>query len=614
MPIDQSEKLAGVAYDVRGPVLAEAMRMEAEGHRILRLNIGNPAPFGFEAPEAVLEDVIRNLPLAQGYSDARGLLSARRAVVQYHERLGVAGVGVDDVYLGNGVSELIAIALQALLNNDDEVLIPAPDYPLWTAVVSLCRGRAVHYRCDEGAGWLPDLDDIAARITPRTKALVVINPNNPTGAVYPRDLLEGLVDLARRHELVLYSDEIYDRILYDGAQHTATAALAPDVLTLTFNGLSKAYRVAGFRSGWMVVSGPTANARGYLEGLDILANMRLCANVPGQHAIQPALGTPDAVSDLVLPGGRLLEQRNRAWELLSEIPGRLVREADGGDVHVPAARSRRAPDRRRRALRARPPAGRAPAGRAGHRLQLAAARPLPPGHAAACRRPDRGDRPHRPVPRVVPAEGFGRETTMMRRAFAALYDRMNKGTEAAGIRGERHELLAHAHGATIEIGAGTGLNLEHYPGSVTRLVLSEPDEHMRRRLAHRADALRPAAEVIDAGAEGLPFADATFDTAVVTWVLCSVPDQRVALREIARVLKPDGRLLFLEHVRSDDPQVARRQDRIRPVYSCLSGCNPNRETLAAIEASGFEVESVRHGEVPKAPTFERPMIVGSARR
>jgi alanine-synthesizing transaminase len=321
MPIDQSEKLAGVAYDVRGPVLAEAMRMEAEGHRILRLNIGNPAPFGFEAPEAVLEDVIRNLPLAQGYSDARGLSSARRAVVQYHERLGVAGIGIDDVYLGNGVSELIAIALQALLNNDDEVLIPAPDYPLWTAVVSLCRGRAVHYRCDEAAGWLPDLDDIAARITPRTKALVVINPNNPTGAVYPRDLLDGLVDLARRHELVLYSDEIYDRILYDGAEHTATAALAPDVLTLTFNGLSKAYRVAGFRSGWMVVSGPTANARSYLEGLDILANMRLCANVPGQHAIQPALGTPDAVSDLVLPGGRLLEQRNRAWELLCEIPG-----------------------------------------------------------------------------------------------------------------------------------------------------------------------------------------------------------------------------------------------------------------------------------------------------
>jgi alanine-synthesizing transaminase len=321
MPVDQSEKLAGVAYDVRGPVLREAMRMEQEGHRILRLNIGNPAPFGFEAPEAVLEDVIRNLPLAQGYSDARGLLSARRAVVQYHERLGVDDIDVDDVYLGNGVSELIAITLQALLNNDDEVLIPAPDYPLWTAVVSLCRGRAVHYRCDEAAGWLPDLADIAARIGPRTRALVVINPNNPTGAVYPRDLLEGLVELARRHGLVLFSDEIYDRILYDDATHTATAALAPDVLTLTFNGLSKSYRVAGFRAGWMVVSGPRREARGYLEGIDILANMRLCANVPGQHAIQPALGEPGAVSGLVLPGGRLLEQRNRAWELLSAIPG-----------------------------------------------------------------------------------------------------------------------------------------------------------------------------------------------------------------------------------------------------------------------------------------------------
>jgi alanine-synthesizing transaminase len=321
MLIDQSEKLAGVAYDVRGPVLREAMRMEQEGHRILRLNIGNPAPFGFEAPEAVLEDVIRNLPLAQGYSDARGLLSARRAVVQYHERLGVDDIDVDDVYLGNGVSELIAITLQALLNNDDEVLIPAPDYPLWTAVVSLCRGRAVHYRCDEAAGWLPDLDDIAARIGPRTRALVVINPNNPTGAVYPRDLLEGLVELARRHGLVLFSDEIYDRILYDDATHTATAELAPDVLTLTFNGLSKSYRVAGFRTGWMVVSGPRRQARGYLEGIDILANMRLCANVPGQHAIQPALGEPGAVSGLVLPGGRLLEQRNRAWELLSAIPG-----------------------------------------------------------------------------------------------------------------------------------------------------------------------------------------------------------------------------------------------------------------------------------------------------
>jgi len=321
MPIVQSDKLTGVAYDVRGPVLTEAMRLEQEGHRILRLNIGNPAPFGFEAPDAVLEDVVRNLPAAQGYSDARGLASARRAVVQYHEGLGVRNVGIDDVYLGNGVSELITMALQALLNDGDEVLIPAPDYPLWTAVTSLCRGRAVHYLCDESAGWLPDLDDVAARITDRTRALVIINPNNPTGAVYPRELLEGMVELARRHGLLVFSDEIYDRILYEDARHTATAALAPDVLCLTMNGLSKAYRVAGFRAGWLVVSGPKQQARSYIEGLDILANMRLCANVPGQHAIQAALGGHDGVSDLVLPGGRLLEQRDRAWELLTRIPG-----------------------------------------------------------------------------------------------------------------------------------------------------------------------------------------------------------------------------------------------------------------------------------------------------
>jgi alanine-synthesizing transaminase len=321
MPIVQSDKLTGVAYDVRGPVLTEAMRLEQEGHRILRLNIGNPAPFGFEAPDAVLEDVVRNLPAAQGYSDARGLASARRAVVQYHEGLGVQNIGIDDVYLGNGVSELITMALQALLNDGDEVLIPAPDYPLWTAVTSLCRGRAVHYLCDESAGWLPDLDDVAARISDRTRALVIINPNNPTGAVYPRELLEGMVELARRHGLLVFSDEIYDRILYEDARHTATAALAPDVLCLTMNGLSKAYRVAGFRAGWLVVSGPRQQARSYIEGLDILANMRLCANVPGQHAIQAALGGHDGVSDLVLPGGRLLEQRDRAWELLTRIPG-----------------------------------------------------------------------------------------------------------------------------------------------------------------------------------------------------------------------------------------------------------------------------------------------------
>jgi alanine-synthesizing transaminase len=320
-PVHKSDKLATVCYDIRGPVLEKARQMEDEGQHIIKLNIGNIAAFGLEPPDEIVQDMIRNLPHAAGYTDSKGLFAPRKAIVHYTQQKHVKGVTVDDVYLGNGASELITMSMNALLNNGDEVLIPAPDYPLWTAVTSLCRGRAVHYRCDEAAGWLPDLDDVAARITPRTRGLVVINPNNPTGAVYPPALLEGLVELARRHELVLFSDEIYDRILYDGARHTATAALAPDVLCLTFNGLSKAYRVAGFRSGWLVVSGPTGNARSYLEGLDILANMRLCANVPGQHAIQPALGSPDAVSDLVLPGGRLLAQRDRAWELLNAIPG-----------------------------------------------------------------------------------------------------------------------------------------------------------------------------------------------------------------------------------------------------------------------------------------------------
>ncbi|HEY9391173.1 MAG TPA: pyridoxal phosphate-dependent aminotransferase [Mycobacteriales bacterium] len=321
MEIGQSDKLADVCYDIRGPVLKEAQRLEREGRRILKLHIGNPAPFGFEAPEELLRDVIRNLPTAQGYSDSKGLLSARQAVADHHTSRGVAGVGVEDVYLGNGVSELIVMALQALLNNGDEVLVPAPDYPLWTAAVSLSGGHAVHYRCDEAIGWQPDLDDLAGRITRRTRAIVVINPNNPTGAVYSTPVLEGIAELARRHNLILFSDEIYDRILYDDAVHTPTAALAPDVLCVTFNGLSKAYRVAGFRSGWMVLSGPRQHAAGYIEGLDILSNMRLCANVPAQHAIQAALGGRQSIRDLVLPGGRLLEQRNRAWQMLVDIPG-----------------------------------------------------------------------------------------------------------------------------------------------------------------------------------------------------------------------------------------------------------------------------------------------------
>jgi alanine-synthesizing transaminase len=295
--------------------------MEAEGQHILKLNIGNPAPFGFEAPEEILQDVILNLQSAHGYGDSKGLLSARRAVVQHYQQKGLDGVDIEDVYLGNGVSELIVMAMQALLDNGDEVLIPAPDYPLWTAAVSLSGGRPVHYLCDEQAGWFPDPDDVAARITDRTRAIVIINPNNPTGAVYSNEVLEGLLELARRHNLVVFSDEIYDKILYDGVTHTSTATLAPDLLCLTLNGLSKAYRVAGFRTGWMVVSGPKEHAQSYIEGLDILANMRLCPNMPTQFAVQTALGGRQSINDLILPGGRLLEQRNRAWELLNEIPG-----------------------------------------------------------------------------------------------------------------------------------------------------------------------------------------------------------------------------------------------------------------------------------------------------
>ncbi|WP_432545929.1 pyridoxal phosphate-dependent aminotransferase [Kineococcus sp. SYSU DK004] len=321
MQILQSTKLAGVLYDVRGPALTRAQELEQAGQRVLKLNIGNPAPFGFEAPPELLEDMVANLPQAQGYSDSKGLLSARRAVMQYSQQKDLAGVDVEDVYLGNGVSELIVMAMQALLDDGDEVLVPAPDYPLWTAAVSLAGGRAVHYRCDESDGWAPDTEHLASLVTERTKAVVVINPNNPTGAVYERPVLERIAEVARRHGLLLLSDEIYDKILYDGATHTSTAAVAPDVLCLTFNGLSKAYRVAGFRSGWMVVSGPKHHAASFIEGLDLLANMRLCANVPAQHVVQAALGGHQSITDLVLPGGRLAEQSRRTWELLNEIPG-----------------------------------------------------------------------------------------------------------------------------------------------------------------------------------------------------------------------------------------------------------------------------------------------------
>jgi alanine-synthesizing transaminase len=320
MQVIQSTKLANVCYEIRGPVLEEAMRLEAAGHRILKLNTGNPAPFGFECPPEILEDMLRTLKDAHGYGDAKGLLSARRAVMQHYQTKGVH-LDVEDIYLGNGVSELIQMSMQALLDDGDEVLVPAPDYPLWTAAVSLAGGTAVHYRCDEQSDWMPDLADIERKVTDRTKAIVLINPNNPTGAVYDDEMLRGLTDIARRHRLVVCSDEIYDKILYGDATHTPTTVVAPDLLTLTFNGLSKAYRVAGYRSGWMAVCGPKMHAASYIEGLTILANMRLCANMPAQHAIATALGGHQSINSLVLPGGRLLAQRDATYEALTDIPG-----------------------------------------------------------------------------------------------------------------------------------------------------------------------------------------------------------------------------------------------------------------------------------------------------
>ena len=321
-PLKQSGKLENVLYDIRGPVQAHALRLEAEGHRILKLNIGNPAPFGFDAPDEILQDVIAGLPTAQGYSDSKGVLSARRAVVQhYQEQDGFPELDVDNVYLGNGVSELITMSLQAMLDSGDEVLVPAPDYPLWTASVNLAGGTPVHYLCSEEDGWNPDLADLEAKITPHTKAVVVINPNNPTGAVYSRAVLTRIVELARKHRLVLMADEIYDKILYEDAVHIPLASLAPDLFCLTYNGLSKAYRVAGYRAGWLAVTGPKAHAGSYLEGLTLLASMRLCPNVPCQNAIQAALGGYQSITELILPGGRLLEQRDTAWEELNKIPG-----------------------------------------------------------------------------------------------------------------------------------------------------------------------------------------------------------------------------------------------------------------------------------------------------
>lgn len=320
-PINQSAKLQNVRYDVRGPILEEAHLLEAEGHKVMKLNIGNPAPFGFEAPESILVDMIHNLPESQGYSDSRGIYSARTAVANFYQGEGLRDVSVDDVFIGNGVSEMISMTLQALIDNGDEVLVPAPDYPLWTAAVTLSGGRAVHYLCDEDDDWNPSLEDIESRITARTRAIVLINPNNPTGAVYSEAIVKGFVEIARKHDLVLMADEIYEKILYDGARHVHAATYAKDILCLTYSGLSKAYRVAGFRSGWVVVTGARERAASFLEGLTLLANMRMCANVPAQHAIQTALGGYQSINDLILPGGRLLAQRDLAHKLLNDIPG-----------------------------------------------------------------------------------------------------------------------------------------------------------------------------------------------------------------------------------------------------------------------------------------------------
>lgn len=318
---DQSTKLQGVAYDIRGEVSTEAERMELDGHSILKLNTGNPAVFGFDAPDVIMRDMIAALPTSQGYSTSKGIIPARRAIVTRYELEDFPSFDVNDVYLGNGVSELISMVTQALLDDGDEVLIPAPDYPLWTAATSLAGGTPVHYLCDEEDDWNPSIEDIRAKVTEKTKAIVVINPNNPTGAVYSRETLQKIVDVAREYNLLILADEIYDRILYDGAKHISIASLAPDLLTITFNGLSKAYRVAGYRAGWMVLTGPKSHARGFIEGLDLLAGTRLCPNVPAQHAIQVALGGRQSIYELTGEGGRLLKQRNIAYEKLNEIPG-----------------------------------------------------------------------------------------------------------------------------------------------------------------------------------------------------------------------------------------------------------------------------------------------------
>ncbi|HSW07701.1 pyridoxal phosphate-dependent aminotransferase [Aquabacterium sp.] len=328
-PITKSGKLDSVCYDIRGPVLDKAREMEDEGHKIIKLNIGNIAAFGLEPPDEIVQDMIRNLPHAAGYTDSKGLFAPRKSVVHYSQEKHIAGVTIDDVYLGNGASELITMSLNALLDNGDEILVPAPDYPLWTASVSLSGGRPVHYVCDEQSGWLPDLDDIRRKITPNTRGIVVINPNNPTGALYPDELLTEIVEIARQHQLIVFADEIYDKTLYDGHTHTSIASLADDVLFISFNGLSKNYRSCGYRAGWMIVSGDKRHAKDYIEGLNMLSSMRLCSNTPGQLAIQTALGGYQSIKDLVAPGGRLCRQRDLAYQLLTQIPGVSVVKPKG---------------------------------------------------------------------------------------------------------------------------------------------------------------------------------------------------------------------------------------------------------------------------------------------
>ncbi|MEY2783145.1 MAG: Glutamate-pyruvate aminotransferase AlaA [Pseudomonadota bacterium] len=320
-PIQKSAKLANVCYDIRGPIMDRARQMEEDGQKIIKLNIGNLASFGFDAPEEIQQDMIRNLPNSAGYSDSKGIFAARKAVMHETQKQNILGVTLDDIYLGNGASELIVMATNGLLDNGDELLLPTPDYPLWTAAASLSGGTPVHYLCEEANGWMPDLADIRAKVTPRTKGIVVINPNNPTGALYSDELLKGIVAIAREHGLVIFADEVYDKVLYDGTKHTPLASLSQDVLTLTFNSLSKSYRSCGYRAGWMVISGDKKNARDYIEGLNMLSNMRLCANVPGQWAIQTALGGHQSINELVGEGGRLRKQRDLAYQLITAIPG-----------------------------------------------------------------------------------------------------------------------------------------------------------------------------------------------------------------------------------------------------------------------------------------------------